>query len=211
MTLFLVLAAVAEEPHGSTPVASDPAAEAAHTAEAGDGAGGHAPSIMQVDPGLMIWTVVTFVVLLTVLRFTAWKPLMTSLDAREKRIRDAIEGAERARAEAERRLAEYERQLHEARDEAHKILEEGKADALKLKNDILAQARAESEEFKARARRELELATDQAKKELWEHATKLSTELAEKILRRSLDAADQRRLVEEVLEEYRSVRTSGTD
>jgi len=175
-----------------------PAPEAAQAAE------GHAPSIMNVDPGLMIWTVVTFVLLVIVLRFTAWKPLQASLDARERRIRDAVEGAERARKDSEALLVKHQQMLDAAKEEAHKIIEEGKADGLRIKHEIAAAARGEAEEFKARAHRELELATDQAKKDLWVHATQLSTEMAERILARSLNGDDQRRIVDRVLDEYRA-------
>lgn len=174
-------------------------------AEAKSAAGEH-PSLMQVNPGLMVWTVVTFVALLVVLRFTAWKPLLASLDARERRIREAVEGAERAREQSEELLAQHRRLLDQAKEEAHKIIDEGKADGLKLRHEIAAQARAEAEEFKARAKRELELATDQARKELWIEATRLSTDLAEKILARSLGDADRKRLVERALEEIRTTR-----
>lgn len=172
---------------------------------------GHAPSIMNVEPGLMIWTVVTFVVLLVALRFMAWKPLMSSLEARERRIREAVEGAERARAESEAVLAKHRAALDAAREEAHKIIEAGKSDGLKLQHEIQAEARREAEEFKARSRRELDLAVEQAKKDLFEQASKLSTELAEKILLRSLEGVEHRRLIEQVLDEYRSVGSSGSD
>jgi len=189
LSLFPAAAAFAQ--HGEP--APEAGAEAAH------------PSIMNVDPGLMVWTVVTFVALMVVLRFTAWGPLKQSLDAREKRIRDAVEGAEKARRESEELMARHRAMIDEAMQEAHKIIDEGKADGLRLKHEIMGQARVEAEENKARALREVALATDQAKKELWGEATKLSTELAEKILRRTLDGADQKRLVEEVLQEYRTL------
>jgi F-type H+-transporting ATPase subunit b len=198
--------------HGTAPaqhgtVTTEPAQHTEPPAHATDAASaGHAaPSIMQVNPGLMIWTVVTFVGLLVVLRFTAWGPLQKSLDAREKRIRDAVEGAERARAESEALLAKHQKMLDEAKDEARKIIEEGKNDGLRLKHDILQQARVEADENRVRALRELELAKDQAQKDLWEFATNLSTELAEKILKRALDSQDQKRLVEDVLQEYRTL------
>lgn len=168
------------------------------------------PSIMNVDPGLMVWTVVTFLALMIVLRFTAWGPLQKSLEAREKRIQDAVEGAEKARRDSEELLARHRKMIDDAIEEAHKIIDEGKADGLRLKHDLLNQARTEAEEHKVRALREVDLAADQAKKELWGEATKLSTELAEKILRRTLDTADQRRLIEEVLQEYRAVGTRGS-
>ncbi len=163
------------------------------------------PSIMQVEPGLMIWTIVTFVLLLVLLRFTAWGPLQKSLDAREKRIRDAVEGAERARRDSEELLQRHHKMIDDAKHDAAKIIEEGKADGLRLKHELNHQARTEAEEMKARVRRELELATDQAKKELWEHATQISTELAERILERSLNSADEGRLIAQVVKEYRSV------
>lgn len=194
--LSLAFAGAAYAQHGETAV--EAGAEAAH------------PSIMNVNPGLMVWTVVTFLALLVVLRFTAWGPLQKSLDAREQRIRNAVEGAEKARRESEELLARHRAMIDEAMVDAHKIIDEGKADGLRLKHEILAQARVEAEEHKARAVRELELATDQAKKELWGEATKLSTELAEKILRRTLDSADQRRLIEEVLQEYRTTGAQGS-
>jgi len=205
-----IAAAAVRAQHGEPqhPVESPPPAASAHGEAAG---GASAPSIMQVEPGLIIWTIVTFVVLMVVLRFSAWGPLQKALAAREQRIRAAIEGAEAARKQSEERLAQLEQRLQQAREEAHRIIEEGKSDGVKLKNEIAANARAEAEEFKARARRELELATDQAKQELWEHSTRLSTELAAKILGRSLSSDDHRRLVDQVLEEYRAVGSSGAE
>lgn len=183
-------------------------APAAVPAEHGAAAAESHPSIMNVEPGLMVWTIVTFVVLLVVLRFTAWKPLLASLDARERRIREAVEGAERARRESEALLARHQEMLDKAKAEAHEIIQEGKADGLRLRDDLTSQARAEAEEFKTRAKRELELATGAAKKELFVHATQLSVDLAERILQRSLDSQDQRRIVERVVEEFRSQQPS---
>jgi F-type H+-transporting ATPase subunit b len=84
------------------------------------------------------------------------------------------------------------------------IIEEGKADALRLHQEILDKARGEAEEWKQRAHREVELATDQAKKELWEESTRLSLLLAERILQRSLNAADHKALVQEFLQQLRA-------
>ena len=163
---------------------------------------------MNVDPGLMIWTVITFVILLVVLRFTAWKPLITALETREQRIRDAIAQSEKAREEGEALLARYRAQLQAARGEAQQIIATGKTEAQRLHEEIVAQAKAEAEEAAQRGRREVELAADQAKKELWEEATRLSMLLAEKILQRQLDDDDHRRLVEQVLDELQKAPRS---
>lgn len=183
-------------------------ADTEHADEAAHDSGG---GLMDVNPGLMIWTLVTFVVLLVVLRMTAWKPLIGALEAREKKIRDAVQLAEKTRQESEALMVRHEEQLEAARVEAHKIIEEGKADALRLKDDIVKQARSEAEETKSRALREVELAADTAKKELWDETTRLSTLLAERILRRSLSDVDDRRLIEQVFDEFRTVRPSSGD
>ncbi|UCE02394.1 MAG: F0F1 ATP synthase subunit B [Candidatus Latescibacterota bacterium] len=171
----------------------------------------HGGGIMDVNPGLMIWTVVTFTLLLVVLRFVAWKPLIAALEAREQRIQEAVEQAERARNEGEELLARHRQQLDAAKAEAHQIIEEGRADAQRLGEQIKQEARADAEESKERARKEVELAADQAKKELWEESARLSTLLAERILRRSLNGEDHRKLVDEVLDELRSVRPTSSD
>jgi F-type H+-transporting ATPase subunit b len=215
--LILVLAlgsGVAWAQHEEDPQAHGAAAAQESSVEHGaseHGEAGHGGSIMDVDPGLMIWTVITFVALLTVLRFTAWKPMIAALEAREQRIREAVEQAERSRLEGERMLRLHQEKLDAAADEAHHIIEEGKTDALRLQKEITDRAREEAEEFKVRARREVELAADQAKKELWEETTRLSTLLAEKILQRNLNAQDQRRLLDEVLDEFGSASSRGRD
>lgn len=194
--------------HGSDePTHAEETAGHGEAEEHASGGGG----LMDVDPGLMIWTAITFLTLLVVLRFTAWKPLIGALEAREQRIREAVELAEKTRQESEALMARHEEQMEAARVEAHRIIEEGKSDAVQLKDSIVKQAREEAEETKTRALREVELAADAAKKELWEEATRLSTLLAERILQRSLNEDDHRRLVEQVLDEFRSVRPSSTD
>lgn len=175
------------------------------------GAAESSPGIMNVNPGLMVWTAVTFVILLVVLRFLAWKPLIAGLEAREQRIRDALQHAERNRQESTELLAQHRAALDGARAEVEKLLESGKAEALRIQQEITEAARVEAESTKQRARREVELAAEQAKRQLWEEATRLSTQLAERILSRSLNEGDHRRLVEEVLDEFRSVRPAGSD
>ena len=175
---------------------------AAHAEEA------QAPNIMNVDPGLMIWTVVTFVLLLVVLRLTAWKPLVGALEAREQRIRGSIEDADRVKREAEELMDRYQDMMNKAKLEAQAVVDTAKSDALKVKQTVVDETRREAEEAKQRARREIELATDEAKKELWAESSKLSTMLAERILQRNLNAEDQQRLIDEFMQEYKSISSS---
>jgi F-type H+-transporting ATPase subunit b len=98
--------------------------------------------------------------------------------------------------------------LNDAKGEAQAIVDEGKADALKVKQSIVDDTRREAEAAKQRAKREIALATDEAKKELWNESAKLSTLLAERILQRNIDAADQQRLIAEFLQEYRASQSN---
>lgn len=186
----------AQEPHAADVHAAPDhgAEEAAHAA----------PSLFSVEPGLLIWTVITFLVVLVVLRLTAWGPMMKALAERENRIAGAIADADRIKSEAEALLARYETLLDEAKNEARGILDEARKDGLALRDGIRDKAHEEAEEFKARAHREIELAKDGAVKELWDTAAGLSTDLATRILGRTLDGADQDRLVRELIQEMKS-------
>jgi F-type H+-transporting ATPase subunit b len=186
----------AADPHPEEATATH-AAEAAHAA----------PSLFSVEPGLLIWTIVTFLVVLVVLRMTAWGPLMEALAEREQRISGAIQEADRIKSEAQQLFARYQTMMDKAKDEAHSILDEARRDGLAVQEEIRRKAHEEAEHFKERARREIELAKDGAVHELWEQAAGLSTELATRILGRSLDQKDQDRLVRELIQEMRADET----
>lgn len=176
------------------------AADAAHAVD-----GAHeTPSLFSVEPGLLIWTIITFLVVLVVLRITAWGPLMKALAERESRIAGAIAEADRIKSEAEELLARHETLIHQAKDEARGILDEARKDGLAVQEEIRRKAQEEAQDFKDRARREIELAKDGAIQEIWNEAAGLSTELATRILGRALNQDDQDRLVRELIEEMRS-------
>ena len=93
--------------------------------------------LLKVDPGLFLWTVITFVVLMLILWKAAWKPIVEALDARAEKVRSDIENAEKMRIEAEKAMAEHKQMLDKAHNEVAQIIAEGKADAERLKNDIV--------------------------------------------------------------------------
>jgi F-type H+-transporting ATPase subunit b len=162
------------------------------------------PSLFSVDPGLLIWTILTFVVVLVVLRFTAWGPLVRSLAARQRSIEGAIEEARRIKTEAECLLSKHEEMLKSAKDEARAIVEESRADGRRVQAEIRAAAQREASEFKERAMREIDLQKDAAVGEIWDLTAELSTDLAARILGRRLDGSDQDRLVKELLAQMRT-------
>lgn len=155
------------------------------------------------DTGLMIWTWVSFAVMAVILARFAWKPMLGALEAREHGIRHDLEKAEAARKEAEAVLAKHEAAMNQVKAEAQAILDEGKADATKLREKMLADAQAEAGKVGERARREIELARDKAVADLQAQAAALSVAMAGRILGREVKQADHDRLIQDALGEFK--------
>jgi len=152
-----------------------------------------------------VWVIIIFVILLAILYPTAWKNVLAGLKKREERIRADIANAEIARSKAESTLREYAAQLATAEQKARDIISQAAMDAEKIATTIRMKAQQEGEEAKERATREIEVAKNNALTEIYEQTASLATSVAEKILRRSLNADDQRDLVNRSLEELQSV------
>ncbi|HEY8747824.1 MAG TPA: F0F1 ATP synthase subunit B, partial [Tepidisphaeraceae bacterium] len=135
----------------------------------------------------------------------AWKNVLKGLKGREDRIRADIAQAEAARTKAEASLADYNRQLATAEQKVRDILAKATVDAEQLATSIRARAQSESEEIKERATRDIEAAREQALTEIYQQTADLATRVAEKILRRNLNADDQRDLVNQSLAELQTV------
>ncbi|MCZ6691342.1 MAG: F0F1 ATP synthase subunit B [Planctomycetota bacterium] len=163
--------------------------------------------LIAFSPGVMFWTVVTFIIVAVVLRMFAWGPILEQAALREKRIRDAIADAEKAQKESKRLQEEFEERLEKARAEAEAIIKEGRDDALKVKDKYEQEQRAEGEALKQRAINEIDLAKGKALEEIRLEAKTLAIEIASKVLAREVSGEDHERLVEEALEGYdRAVR-----
>jgi F-type H+-transporting ATPase subunit b len=152
-----------------------------------------------------LWVLIIFIVLLAVLYPTAWKNVLAGLKAREERIRKDIAEAEAARVRAEATLKEYNTQLAAAETRVRDMLSKATADGETIAAGIRTRAQQEAEETKDRALRDIEAARGQAVAELQAQAAVLATAVAEKILRRSLNADDQRDLVNQSLGEISAV------
>lgn len=169
---------------------------------AGPEEGGDAASqLTHLDAGSMIATILIFVCLVLVLRATAWKPILGGLKSREQAIRDSIEAAQRAKADAERTTKDLESKMDQVQRQAAAQLQQAKSDAQKIADTIRSQAESESAALKDRTLREIDAAKQQAVSEINSHAAELGTAVARKILQRNVTAEDQQRLVEESLAE----------
>jgi F-type H+-transporting ATPase subunit b len=160
-----------------------------------------ANALIQVVPGLMVWTLVAFVICLLVLKKYAFGPVQKGIDKRRDYIRASIDEADNAREEAKRLLEEHRKLIREAKSEAEAILSETR----KVAEVQRAQMREETEQDRLRrleeTKRQIEQATQQALGEIRSEVAKLSMLAAEKITRKTLTDADQRRLIDEALAE----------
>jgi F-type H+-transporting ATPase subunit b len=157
--------------------------------------------LVQVDPGLFIWTIVTFLVLLTLLAKFAWRPLLQSLDARQEAIRKSLADAEKARQELERLNQESAQIIRQARIEAESIIGAGRADAERLRGELRAKARAEAEGIIQNAERQIQLETARALQDIRREAADISVAIASKLIRRNLTKEDNEKLIDEALKQ----------
>ncbi len=157
--------------------------------------------LIQVIPGLMIWTIVSFAITLWVLKRYAFGPVQKLIDDRRDRIRQSIEEADRAREEARSLLEEHRALIGQAKNQAEEIL----AEARKIADAQRERLRGEIEEDRQRrleeTQRQIEQATTQALGEIRREVASLSLLAAEKITRKTLTDADQQRLDDEALSE----------
>lgn len=148
------------------------------------------------------WGVLAFVIVLLILWKKLFPPIVAALDRREQTIRKSLEAAERAKSEAQAMIAQHEESLEKARSEARAIIEEGKTDAEGVKNAILASAREEAKDISERAVRDIELAKKAAIDDLYRQAARLSFDIAEKVISKSLNPDDHQSLVDECIQRY---------
>lgn len=152
--------------------------------------------------GLVFWTLITFLILLFILRKFAWKPILGAVSDREEGIKDALASAEKARQEMENLTADNERILQEARAEREAMLK----DARDMKNKMISDAKDEAQEQANKMIEQAQAAIESEKKaamaELKSHVAGLSIDIAEKVVRKELSNKDsQEKLVEEMLGE----------
>jgi F-type H+-transporting ATPase subunit b len=162
--------------------------------------------LLRVDPGLLLWTIITFLVLVFILWKTAWRPIVDALDARAEKVRFEIDNAERSRQEAEKLLSEHKVMMDNAKNEAAQVIAKGREEAEILKNEIVEKAHTEANNIAERAKKEIETAKDKALADIKTEVVHISTEIASKILGKNIKPEDQKGLVEEALNKMRTVQ-----
>ena len=157
--------------------------------------------LVQPDPGLFIWTILTFLTLLFLLGKFAWKPLLQALDSRQEMIRKSLDDAQQATKDLEEVQAESNRIVAKARADADAIIASSRVDATKLQEELRRKARADADGIIHTAQKEIQRQTDQSLAQIREEAVDLSLMIASKLIQRNLSKEDNDRLIEDTLKQ----------
>jgi F-type H+-transporting ATPase subunit b len=161
-------------------------------------------SLVKLDPGLFVWTIITFLGLFIVLAKYAWKPLMKMLDDRENMIRSSLEDAKKAKLELEGLNQECEAITAKARSEAQSILADSKSAAEKVKEDTIAKAKEQAIKISDDAKKQIQIEKDKAIVDIKQEVVNLTLLVAEKLISKNLNDADNKSLIEESLKKVKS-------
>ncbi len=158
-------------------------------------------SVIDVSPGVVFWTIVTFVILLWILKKFTWKPILMALDQRESAIRESLEKAEKAKEDAQKVLDANQANLAKAEEESKKIIGQSRAYAEKLKEQIIHESREQAKKLIEDAASEIDRQKEAAFDELKGQIAEIAVKAAEKILKENLDKETQKKLLDKYIGE----------
>jgi F-type H+-transporting ATPase subunit b len=161
-------------------------------------------SLLRVEPGLLIWLWITFVIVIVILRLTVWNRIVGGLDARAERIRSDLDGARKAGEDAHTLLEESTSRLEEGRQQAALVIEQARYQASVLREQLLSQVREDIEAERRKAAREIEQAREDAVRQLRTEVITLALEVARTVLKREVSTQDGTALVDEFLDTFPS-------
>ena len=161
--------------------------------------GGWMEKWLSFDPGLFMWTIVTFFIVLAILKWKAWGPLIDALDKREEDIRNALSSAEKAKEEAGKVAEDYEEMIRKAQAEAQKIVAESKAAGERVREEIKVTAEKEAGDILEKAQHQIQTEKEKAVQEIRSSVVEFSLQAAAKVIEKNLDSEDNRRLIKETV------------
>ena len=156
-------------------------------------------SLLEADPGLMLWTFLVFGIVLFLLHRFAWEPISRALEKREGRISSDLSKASSLRETAEKKLTEYLAQLDELKQEGEKILQQSKEEAIEQRDLIIQEAKEEATSFLEQSKKEIQLAKRASIAQVQDYIVDLSIAAASQILQRSLSPEDHQRLIQDTI------------
>jgi F-type H+-transporting ATPase subunit b len=158
-------------------------------------------ALIKVTPGLMIWTIVAFLITLFVLKRYAFGPIQKMIDERRERIQRSIQDAEEARDEARKLLEEHRALIGEARSQAEEILGEARKVADAQRQRVRDETEADRQRRLEETRRQIEAETQRALEQIRAEVAELTLAATAKVTGKVLDDADHRRLIEDAISE----------
>jgi F-type H+-transporting ATPase subunit b len=165
--------------------------------------------LVQPDPGLFIWTIITFLVLLLLLAKFAWKPLLAALEARRETIRKSLDDAQQAKLELERLHQESAQILKQARMDAAEIVSQSRTDAQNLREELNKKAQTEAEGIVRNAQKAIQIETQAALAQIRSEVVDLSVSIASRLLERNVSKEDNIRLIDETLKQIEATTKQG--
>ena len=162
--------------------------------------------LVQPDPGLFIWTILTFLVLVGLLAKFAWRPLLEALERRQATIAKALDDAKHARQELERLQKESAEMMRQARVEAEAIIARSRTDAEALREELKQRSRVEAASIVKNAEQQIQLETARAIQQIRHEAVDLSVMIASKIIQRNITREDNEKLISDALTQIGDVR-----
>lgn len=162
--------------------------------------------LMDPQPGLAFWTIITFICLLLLLTKLAWKPMIEALEKREEDIRSTIENAENSQKEAHSVLEEARKKLADSGIEARSILESAQKKASEIHKEMLGQAQQECTRLREQTQGQIIRAKEKAMEELWGLLVSVSTDVASRLMHKTLDSQEHAQLIANALQDIRKQR-----
>lgn len=164
--------------------------------------------LLNPDTGLVIWTIVTFLVLVALLKMFAWGPLLHAIEEREHRLKADREGAEKARAEAERIQRELQEQMNGLQAKSRDMLAQAQKEAEALRASLKASAEADSAKIREKTMADLAEEKERLVRDLRKEVATLSVLAAERLMRKSVDEGVQKTVLEGFYKDLESKKVS---
>ena len=170
---------------------------------AGEGGGSWINDWLMPNTGLTLWTIVTFLLLLLILRWKAWGPLMDALDARSKQIEESLSKAEKVTAEAEQQAEKNEAILQKARKEAQKIVTKAREAGDKLKHKLEKDGKDQYDNMLGKAKDQINAEKQKAMNEIKSTVVDIAIQASEKVIKRNLNNEDNKKMIEQTVDEFK--------
>lgn len=156
-------------------------------------------ALFRIDPGVVIWTWIAFILVLIILGKSTWKIIIKGLNARAEKIQDDLKEAEKIRETAKKSLAAYREQIDNAKSEANSIIENARVEAGRVRETIIREAREEAEANKNKIMLEIDREKEEVTNDMRKQAVDIAVVMAEKILKRNITKEDNQALIDEFI------------